>query len=234
MQLSKLSTYVILLFAVTGCGLLKENTVLEMETGRYKNTTNGKTQKVWAQFEDTIIRLYLLQNKNEAEKSNPQLFSFTEVSGPGSAFLRLKKSSFDIDVLTIPFKYRPSEKGFPNQLNANFSGALYAGLRNDFYHFNYRTNGLGENRRKLTHFGFSFGVFSGIGSSAINPWVTQNQVSSEYDGFLLMNGVAGIVAVNKLTFGLGLGIDHLLDKNKKYWIYNHKPWIGLTVGLNLN
>jgi len=59
-------------------------------------------------------------------------------------------------------------------------------------------------------------------------------VTSEYDGFLLMNGVAGLVAVNKLTFGLGLGIDHLLDKNKKYWIYNHKPWLGLTVGLNLN
>ena len=234
MQLLKLSVYLLLLFIVTGCGLLKENGIYEMKNGRFKNTTTGMKQKVWVQFEDTVIRLYPLQNKNESKKNSMKLFSFTEVSAPGSPSLKLKKSSFDIDVLTIPFKYRPSVKGFPNQLNANFSGAVYAGIRNDFYHFNYHTNDIGENRRKLNHLGVSFGVFSGIGSSAINPWVTQNRVSSEYDGFLFMNGLAGLVAVNKLTFGLGLGIDHLLDKNKKHWIYNRKPWIGLTVGLNLN
>ena len=191
-------------------------------------------QKVWAKFEDTVIRLYPLQNKNESKKNIPYLFYFTEVSAPGSPYLKLKKTSFDIDVLTIPFKYRPSVIDFPNQLNANFSGAVYAGLRNDFYYFNYHSNDIGENRRKLNRLGISFGVFSGIGSSAINPWVTQDQVSSEYDGFLFMNGLAGLVAVNKLTFGLGLGVDYLLDKNKKYWIYHHKPWLGLTVGLNLN
>ncbi len=59
-------------------------------------------------------------------------------------------------------------------------------------------------------------------------------IQLEYDGFIFMNGVAGIVAVNRLTFGLGIGLDILLDKNKSYWIYQHKPWIGLTVGLNLN
>ena len=234
MQLLKLSVYLLLLFMITGCGLLKDNAIYEMKNGRFKNTTTGMKQKVWVQFEDTVIRLYPLQNKNESKKNSPQFFSFTEVSDPGSPYLKLKKSSFDIDVLTIPFKYRPSVKGFPNQLNANFSGAVYAGIRNDFYHFNYHTNDIGENRRKLNHLGVSFGVFSGIGSSAINPWVTQNRVSSEYDGFLFMNGLAGLVAVNKLTFGLGLGIDHLLDKNKKHWIYKRKPWIGLTVGLNLN
>jgi len=164
--------YLYLLLSVTGCGLLKENAINEMENGRYKNTTTGKTQKVWAQFEDTIVRLYAVRNKNESKKNSPELFSFTEVSAPGSPSLKLKKTSFDIDVLTIPFKYRPSVKGFPNQLNANFSGAVYAGLRNDFYHFYYRANDIGENRRKLNHLGISFGVFSGIGSSAINSWVT--------------------------------------------------------------
>lgn len=235
MQQLKLSVYLLLFLLATGCSLLRENTIYELENGRYTNTTTGKAQKVWIQFEDSIIRLYPLQNKNQLNKNSPDLFSFTQVSTPGLAFsLKLKKSTFDIDVLTIPFKYRPSVTGFPNQLNANFSGAVYAGLRNDFYHFNYHSNDIGENRRKLNHLGISFGVFSGIGSSAINPWVTQNRVSSEYDGFLFINGLAGLVAVNKLTFGLGLGIDHLLDKNKKHWIYNRKPWIGLTVGLNLN
>lgn len=159
MQLLKLSVYLLLLFMVTGCGLLRENTIYELENGRYKNTTTGMKQKVWAKFEDTVIRLCPLQNKNESKKNSPKLFSFTEVSAPGSPYLKLKKSSFDIDVLTIPFKYRPSVKGFPNQLNANFSGAVYAGLRNDFYHFKYDTNDIGENRRKLNHLGVSFGLF---------------------------------------------------------------------------
>lgn len=223
-----------LLLPVTGCGLLKENGTYQLDNGKYKHSDTGKTQKVWVSFEDSIVRLYPLNNNTEVKKSRQQVFSFNEVSEIGSVSLRLKKSSFDIDVLTIPFKYRPSVKGFPNQLNTNFSGAVYAGLRNDSYHFNHRTNAIGENRRRINHFGISFGIFSGIGSSAINPWVTQNHVNSEYDGFLLMNGFAGLVAVNKLTFGLGLGLDHLLDKNKKYWIYHQKPWLGLTVGLNLN
>jgi hypothetical protein len=226
--------YMYLFCILAGCGLLKENGTYELDNGRYKQSAAGKTQKVWVSFEDSVVRLYPLNNNNEVKKSRPQTFSFNEVSEPGFTSLKLQKSSFDIDVITIPFKYRPSVKGFPNQLNTNFSGAVYAGLRNDFYHFNYRTNAIGENRRRINHFGISFGVFSGIGSSAINPWVTQRQVTSEYDGFLLMNGLAGLVAVNKLTFGLGLGIDHLLDKNKKYWIYRQKPWLGLTVGLNLN
>ena len=64
MQILKLSVYLLLLFLATGCGLLKENTAYEMENGRYKNTTTGKNQKVWAQFEDTIVRLYAVRNKN--------------------------------------------------------------------------------------------------------------------------------------------------------------------------
>lgn len=81
MQLSKLSACITLLLVVTGCGLLKENTVLEMENGKYKNTTNGKTQKVWVQFEDSIVRFYPLP-----QKTSPTFFSFTELSDDRSVF----------------------------------------------------------------------------------------------------------------------------------------------------
>ena len=65
MQLFKLSVYLLLLCLLTGCGMLKENTIYEMENGRYKTPSTGKMQKVWAQFDDTVVRLYPLQNKNE-------------------------------------------------------------------------------------------------------------------------------------------------------------------------
>ena len=108
-----------LFLTLFGCGLLKENGTYELGNGRYKQSVGGKTQKIWASFEDSIIRLYPLD-----KKSSQQVFPFSNVSGLNTTSLKLKKSSFDIDVLTIPFKYRPSVTGFPNQLNTNFSGAV--------------------------------------------------------------------------------------------------------------
>lgn len=227
--------YFLFSFLFVSCNLLKEGNAYELKNSKYKSTTKGTPEYFWVQFNDTAMILYPFQNKKEVNKNNPHYFSFNENSRPDSlSFLNLSKFCFDIDVLTIPFKYRPSVKNFPNQLNTNFSGGVYAGFRNDFYHFYFSTDPVGGQKRELKHFGLGIGLFSGIGSSAINPWTTQNQVQSEYDGFVFMNGVAGIIAVNKLTFGLCAGIDILLDKNKSVWIYQHKPWMGLTVGLNIN
>lgn len=35
-------------------------------------------------------------------------------------------------------------------------------------------------------------------------------------------------------YGVGVGWDYLTDRDKGIWIYQNKPWYGLTVGLNLN
>ncbi|MEJ7681528.1 MAG: hypothetical protein WKG06_27495 [Segetibacter sp.] len=48
------------------------------------------------------------------------------------------------------------------------------------------------------------------------------------------NGLAAIVGINNLSVGFLLGTDYLLDKNKRFWIYQGKPWLGLSVGLNIN
>jgi hypothetical protein len=45
--------------------------------------------------------------------------------------------SFDLDVLTILFKYRPGISNFPNQLNTKFNGAGYLGYRSDLYLLTY-------------------------------------------------------------------------------------------------
>lgn len=142
--------------------------------------------------------------------------------------------SFDLDILTIPIKYRPSEAGLPNQLNTNFNGAFYTGYRRDVYRLSYRRAPFRVYKRKITHYGYSLGLFTGIGSTAINPWVTRDVVAAEYDGIVWLKGIAGIAGINNFTFGLALGVDHLLDKNHHVWIYQGKPWLGLTLGLNLN
>ncbi len=68
----------------------------------------------------------------------------------------------------------------------------------------------------------------------MNPYVTNNQVNSEYDGLVIPNGLAAIVGINNLSVGILLGTDYLLDRNKRFWIYQGKPWVGLSVGLNIN
>jgi len=56
----------------------------------------------------------------------------------------------------------------------------------------------------------------------------------EYDGVTWINGFAGIIGIDRASFGLTLGWDNLLDINKQYWTYQGKPWIGMAITLSIN
>lgn len=145
------------------------------------------------------------------------------------------KPSFDLDVLTIPLKYRPPLGWMPNQLTTNFNGALFAGYRIDEYRLHYKRTPLNAYKQFTRHFGYSAGLYAGIGGTYINQSVLNDpSVDLEYEGVLLITGVAISAAVEKFTFGLSFGLDHLMDKYHTMWIYQGQPCIGLTLGLNLN
>ena len=147
--------------------------------------------------------------------------------------LHLYRYTFDVDILTIPFKIRPSVKGFPEQLNPNFSAALYLGRRKDIYTLQQDkiTNKPGI---KLSGVGYGYGAFIGIGSVTMNSDVTQQKIDYEYDGFVMNSGFAGIYDAKKFNIGLAVGADLLIDKNRHDWIYQGKPWFGILFGVNLN
>ena len=113
-------------------------------------------------------------------------------------------------------------------------GLIFLGYRNDYYRLSYQENPISGFNRKTTHYAFSFGFFTGIGGADVNTWVTNGQVSSEYDGMVWSKGIALIAGVRNFTVGAALGWDNLLDKNHIYWIYHGKPWLGLAFGLNIN
>jgi hypothetical protein len=147
---------------------------------------------------------------------------------------RLQKNTLDIDILTLPFKIRPSQQEFPPQLNANFSAAVYLGRRTDFYTVRYKKNFINELERQNKDIGIGFGGFLGLGSVTMNGSVTTNQIAYEYDGFVIDAGIAGIYDAKRFNIGLAVGIDHLFDDNRSFWLYQNKPWIGILFGLNLN
>ena len=141
------------------------------------------------------------------------------------------KTSFDVDVMTVLFKYRPSAAGFPRQINTDFNGNLFLGYRQDRYDLKFKKSRSGV-KKELYHFGYTLGGFAGIGSTFVSSWTTNYQTTDEYDGFILSRGLAVMVAINNLTVGGGIGWDYLTDRDKNIWIYQNKPWLGLTLSLN--
>lgn len=225
----------------TNCTSLQESSKYEFSEGIYKaKISREASARVYVDMEDEILRLYPAQDYKRGQAV--QLDTTSKIvlaipdeldSAPAHSYT-FSKPSFDLDVLTIPFKYRPGTAGIPSQLNTTFQGAIFVGARRDIFRINYRATPVGNHRRFINHFGYSIGLFSGIGATTVNEAVTGGQVGFEYEGVVLLNGVAGIIGINNFTFGLALGFDHLLDIYRHDWVYQRKPWLGLAFGLNLN
>lgn len=91
---------------------------------------------------------------------------------------------------------------------------------------------LHEEKSLIRQIGFDLGFFAGIGSSPVNPTVTNNKVNQEYDAMIFQKGIAGFISINKMSIGLAVGFDNLLDKNKSLWIYNQKSYLGLIISVS--
>lgn len=194
------------------------------------------SEKVYVQNSDDSLVVYRHIDKSRQydATASPRL-ALSKYTGIKPTFSALfMQSTFDIDFLTMPFKYRPVSRSLPAQFNTNLNGAVYVGYRQDKYRVRYRKHPINGYQLRVNHFGFSLGLFSGLGGTAMNPWVTENNIAVEYDGVVWAKGVAGIIAIDNFTIGLAAGWDNLLDKNKAFWIYQNKPWLGLAFGLNLN
>jgi hypothetical protein len=234
-------TKILLAFAASAtmlsCSTLKNSPKYKMTDGIYNTKAGDRKTQAYIENADDSILVYRLEAGWKIKPDNAR--SIKPVIYPGGvdkeiAASRYWKNSFDLDILTIPFKYRPSTSSFTPQLSNHLNGALYLGYRKDTYELSYKSNPLGKLHQRVTHLGFSAGIATGVGVTPLNPWVTDNNIDVEYDGFIWSKAVCLLVAVEKLNFGLALGMDHLLDSNRKYWIYQGKPYLGLTVGLNLN
>jgi len=145
----------------------------------------------------------------------------------------LFRRSFDVDVMTVPFKFRPATQNLPRQLNVDFNGNLFLGYRVDRYKLILIQTPAGI-LKKVRHRAITVGAFGGLGTTSITPWTTNNGTTDEYSGFILNRGISIMGGVNNLTVGFGVGWDYLTDRDKDVWIYQNKPWYGLTLSLNLN
>jgi hypothetical protein len=224
------------LLILSSCDSLKESSKYKFVEGYYKATVKGKTEKLYVLTGSDTIKAFKARDiaGERIDTSHALSFAFPPLKPDNFSSISFTRNTFDFDILTILFKYRFPVDGFPPQLNASFNGALYFGYRTDVYKLSYKKTPMRYMKRAITHYGYSIGFFSGFGTARIDEYDTEGALNYEYDGLVNLTGVAIIVALDKLTAGLTVGVDHLLDKNSPLWINNGKPWIGISLGLNLN
>jgi hypothetical protein len=217
----RITHFLIVAFFATGCGAIKESSKYQLGNGQYFfKQTGSRYGKVYVVGSEDSIRIHDMTNNEQVIPAKGQTQYFLT-------------RSFDVDVMTVAFKYRPSAMSLPTQLNTDFNGNVFVGYRFDRFKVRYKESPIGI-ERKSSHRGLTIGGFGGIGSTAMTPWTTGNRMSDEYNGLVFSRGLAGMIAINTLTFGVGVGWDYLTDRDKSIWIYQNKPWYGLTIGLNLN
>lgn len=210
------------------CSSVSKLTDSELTSGSYEMVTTGEGG------EKTRQRIYLEASSDSiswvpVDKHNAPLSSPAGIR-PGQVFL---KQSFDVDVLVVVFKYRPGLASVPSQLTTDFNGNLFVGYRHDWFSIKDKKTPMGMTR-KVSQKSISVGGFAGIGTTFVSPWTTNQQTTDEYNGFILTKGISAMVGVKNLTVGLGVGWDNLVDRDKDIWVYQFKPWYGLTLSLNLN
>lgn len=212
---------VVVLF-IAGCSATKDAPKYELTDGRYAYRQPGeKFRKVYVFVDGDSVNLFT--DQAGTMPIVPQILR-------DEFFL---KRSFDVDVAVAPFKFRPASVNLPRQLNADFNGNIFLGYRFDRFRFIHKQTPVGW-RRFYKHRALSIGAFGGLGTTAVTPWTTNYQMNDEYMGLVLTRGVAVMAGISNLTVGLGIGWDHITDRDKHIWIYQGKAWYGVTIGLNLN
>lgn len=233
-----LNKYIIIPVAVivffTSCTTLEKTSAHGFYSGYYKLQSKQKSaQNVYLAVSDEKIEVYP-ETKKQPDKNTILIIS---LNSPDSVLvfpLVFSKKSLDIDITAILLKYRPGVSGLPAQLTTDFNVALYAGWRHDNYTIKSRKDPLGKSYNKVSNWGYDFGFFGGPGSTLISPFTTQNQRTDEYSAMIIQTGFAGFIESNVASFGISIGIDHLLNPDRKVWIYTNKPFIGFIVGIALN
>lgn len=210
----------LLIIICASCGSLRNSHKYELGNGDYLFKEHGGSyQRVNVYVNDDTVSI-ITRDKREAIVPS----TFRQV---------LIKASPDLDIMTVPFKYRPGNEQLPRQLTTDFNGNVFFGVRFDRFVLQRFQTPIGDQQIRR-HRAITVGAFGGIGATQVTPWTTFYRTIDEYNALVITRGLALMVGFNNLTVGAGIGWDRLTDRDKDIWIYQNKPWYGLTFGLNLN
>ena len=220
-----------------GCVPLEKIYRHDFDSGYFKlKTPENKVSEVYMDLKDDTVTVFNISGAGKSKApdlSTAQGIKISEIK-PGSLLYKntLVRRSLDFDLSTVALRYRPESSGVPNQLSYNINTVLYLGIRRDFFIVKSHHSPLRKENPFIRQIGFDAGILAGIGITPINPSVTNSNTPLEYDGWFFQKGVAAFITIERMSVGISLGFDNLLDKNSSSWIYNQKPWIGIVLGIS--
>lgn len=160
---------------------------------------------------------------------NPSLNKIEEKS----PWFRYQTTGLDVDLFTMPFKYRFKTADQPGQLEDKLNVGIHVGARYDLGR--YRTVYFRRNHRsEISTFSVGLGGFLCFGPAKVDPFSTIGRFQDEYFGLGINYGLSTNISIRSFSAGLAVGFEQLADRNRDLWIYQHKPWLGVTFGINLN
>jgi hypothetical protein len=218
----------------TSCSTIEKASMHGFKSGYYKlESDQQKNQKVYVDVTNENIDIY---NETDHQPDTNSFMTIPLSATNNSSFspLVFRKNSLDIDITSIILKYRPGIYGLPDQMTTDFNAALYAGWRHDSFKIKSRKDPLGKSSYEISNRGYDIGCFAGPGAALISPFSTQQKTTDEYNGMVIQAGIAGFIETNIASFGIAVGLDYLLNPDRKIWIYNNQPWYGFIIGIALN
>jgi len=223
----------LILPVICSCNMIEKSSKHEFSSGYYKyKPEQGNDEKVYLEISNEKVVMFGLKDCKPVTSMMdiPLTYSDSILHNP----LHFTKRSIDIDITTIPFKYRFGVAGQPPQLNVDFNAAIFVGRRYDKYHIHSNLDPFGKSHYQLINRAYDFGVILGMGSTLISPFTTNQIYQQEYNGMVIQYGVAVFLESNVASFGIAGGLDYLMSPDKDIWIYQNQPWVGFIIGLALN
>ena len=234
-KLSILSICVITFFS--GCSIFRDSSKYSFNDGIYQTKRFSHNEVYVLKVDDDTIAVFpVIEFKDSTAILTKQRVNYTSMQKKfkdNKVVHNFYRPSFDLDVMTIPIKYRPAAYTLPNQLTTNFNGAIFAGYRIDDYRVNYKRTPLNTYKQSVKHIGYSAGLYAGLGNTNIDQWSLKTAPDIQYEGMLFGYGIAANVAIERFTFGVAVGTDYLMDHYHTLWFYEGKPCVGFTVGLDI-
>ncbi len=151
-----------------------------------------------------------------------------------SPWFNYRTTAFDLDLTTMPLRYRFATNGLPGQLNDyNLNLNLHVGFRTDIGR--YRTTYFRRSQQSdIQAYSVGFGGILGLAPTSVNSFNTNGRVADDYQALGISYGLSTTFSFSTFSAGLAVGYEKLADRNNAIWIYASKPWVGLTLGVNLN
>jgi hypothetical protein len=209
----------------------------DFDSGFYKLKNQGaKSARVYANVTEDSIILYsvVTAGKKESPDTSSGIAMKLRKTKTDKYLYKscFSNNSIDIDLTSILFKYRQPKDDVPAEFSADLNFAVFLGFHKDFYKMTSSANKLHGEISIIRQIGYDLGIFAGIGTSPVNPTNTNNIINQQYDAMIFQKGFAGFISYGKMSLGLALGFDNLMDKNKPSWVFDQKPYLGLVIGIS--